>query len=86
MEHAVEEFGFVGAHLYPHWFGMEPDDRRLYPFYAKCIELDIPIQMQVGHCLRYSAERPLRSTGRPLALDGDRPRPSLRIGRRLGFG
>lgn len=69
MQRAVEELGFVGAHLYPHWFGMDPDDRRLYPFYAKCIELDIPIQMQVGHCLRYSAERPLRSTGRPLALD-----------------
>jgi predicted TIM-barrel fold metal-dependent hydrolase len=69
MARAMTELGFVGAHLYPHWFGMEPDDRRLYPFYAKCIELDVPIQMQVGHCLRYSAERPLRSTGRPLALD-----------------
>jgi uncharacterized protein len=69
MERAITELGFVGAHLYPHWFGMEPDDRRLYPFYAKCVELDVPIQMQVGHCLRYSAERPLRSTGRPLALD-----------------
>lgn len=69
MEHAIRELGFVGAHLYPHWFGLEPDDRRLYPFYAKCIELDVPIQMQVGHCLRYSADRPLRSTGRPIALD-----------------
>ncbi len=69
MEHAITDLGFVGAHLYPHWFGMEPDDRRLYPFYAKCVELDVPIQMQVGHCLRYSAERPLRSTGRPLSLD-----------------
>jgi predicted TIM-barrel fold metal-dependent hydrolase len=69
MERAITELGFVGAHLYPHWFGVEPDDRRLYPFYAKCIELDVPIQMQVGHCLRYSAERPLRSTGRPISLD-----------------
>jgi uncharacterized protein len=69
MERAITELGFVGAHLYPHWFGMEPDDRRLYPFYAKCIDLDVPIQMQVGHCLRYSSERPLRSTGRPIALD-----------------
>jgi predicted TIM-barrel fold metal-dependent hydrolase len=69
MERAITELGFVGAHLYPHWFDVEPDDRRLYPFYAKCIELDVPIQMQVGHCLRYSAERPLRSTGRPIALD-----------------
>jgi predicted TIM-barrel fold metal-dependent hydrolase len=69
LERAVTELGFVGAHLYPHWFGLEPDDRRLYPFYAKCVELDVPIQVQVGHCLRYSAERPLRSTGRPISLD-----------------
>ncbi|MCA1647964.1 MAG: amidohydrolase family protein, partial [Chloroflexi bacterium] len=69
MEHAIKELNFVGAHLYPHWFDMAPDDRRLYPFYAKCVELDVPIQMQVGHCLRYTSERPLRSTGRPINLD-----------------
>lgn len=69
LERAVREYGFVGAHLYPHWFELPPDHARYYPFYAKCVELDIPIQMQVGHCLRYSAERPLRSVGRPLALD-----------------
>lgn len=69
LELAVRDFGFVGAHFYPHWFDMAPDDRRMYPFYAKCIELDIPIQMQVGHCLRYNAERPLRSVGRPITLD-----------------
>lgn len=66
---AVEELGFVGAHLYPHWFELPPDHARYYPFYAKCAELDVPIQMQVGHCLRYSAERPLRNVGHPMALD-----------------
>ncbi|MBI4506495.1 MAG: amidohydrolase [Chloroflexi bacterium] len=69
LEHAVKELGFVGAHLYPHWFEMAPDHRKYYPFYAKCVELDVPIQMQVGHCLRYSAERPLRSVGQPITLD-----------------
>ena len=69
MEWGIKELGFVGAHLYPHWFGMEPDHARYYPFYAKCCELDVPIQMQVGHCLRYSVERPLRSVGRPITLD-----------------
>jgi predicted TIM-barrel fold metal-dependent hydrolase len=69
LEYAVKELGFVGAHLYPHWFEMAPDHARYYPFYAKCVELDIPIQMQVGHCLRYSAERPLPSVGRPITLD-----------------
>ena len=69
LEYAVKELGFVGAHLYPHWFEMAPDHARYYPFYAKCVELDVPIQMQVGHCLRYSAERPLKSVGRPITLD-----------------
>ena len=69
LEYAVRELGFVGAHSYPHWFGLPPDHARYYPVYAKCCELDVPIQLQVGHCLRYSAERPLRSVGRPIALD-----------------
>jgi len=69
LERAVTEHGFVGAHLYPHWFEMAPDHARYYPLYAKCCELDVPIQMQVGHCLRYSAQRPLRSVGRPITLD-----------------
>ena len=69
LERAVKELGFVGAHLYPHWFEMAPDHARYYPIYAKCCELDVPIQMQVGHCLRYSEERPLKSVGRPITLD-----------------
>lgn len=69
LEYAVKNLGFVGAHLYPHWFELAPDHARYYPFYAKCAELDVPIQMQVGHCLRYSAERPLKSVGRPITLD-----------------
>ena len=57
LEHAVNELGFVGAHLYPHWFGLAPDHAKYYPYYAKCCELDIPIMMQVGHNLVYSRER-----------------------------
>ncbi|MEO0682795.1 MAG: amidohydrolase family protein [Pseudomonadota bacterium] len=69
LERSVKELGFVGAHLYPHWFGLAPDDRRYYPYYAKCCELDIPIMMQVGHNLVYSRERRLPSVGRPITLD-----------------
>ena len=69
LEHAVKEYGFVGAHLYPHWFGLPPDQARYYPLYAKCCELDIPIMMQVGHCLRYQREHILPSVGRPITLD-----------------
>ena len=69
LEHAVREMGFIGAHLYPHWFGLPPDDRKYYPFYAKCVELDVPIQIQVGHCLVYTPSTPLKSVGRPITLD-----------------
>ena len=69
VEHAVRDLGFVGAHLYPHWFDEAPDAAKYYPFYAKCCELDIPIQMQVGHCLVYNPHRRLPSVGHPICLD-----------------
>ena len=69
LENAVKQHGFVGAHLYPHWFGLAPDDAKYYPYYAKCCELDIPIMMQVGQNLIYSRERRLPSVGRPICLD-----------------
>jgi uncharacterized protein len=69
LEHAVKKLQFVGAHLYPHWFGLAPDHAKYYPYYAKCCELNIPIMMQVGHNLVYSRERRLPSVGRPISLD-----------------
>ena len=69
LEHAVREYGFIGAHTYPHWYELEPDHARYYPFYAKCVELDIPVQMQVGQSMVYDASYPRRSTGRPICLD-----------------
>ncbi len=69
LERAVREYGFVGAHFYPHWFELAPDHARWYPFYAKCVELDIPVQLQVGQSLVYDPARPLKSVGRPITLD-----------------
>jgi len=69
FEQAVREFGFVGAHLYPHWFELPPDHAKYYPFYAKCCELDVPIMMQIGHCLDYQRDRVLATVGRPITLD-----------------
>ncbi len=69
LEHAVRDYGFVGAHWYPHWFGCPPDAPQIYPYYAKCCELDVPILMQVGHNLVYSRERRLPSVARPILLD-----------------
>jgi predicted TIM-barrel fold metal-dependent hydrolase len=69
LAHAVQEYGFIGAHFYPHWFELAPDHAKWYPFYAKCVELDIPVQLQVGQSLVYDPARPLRSVGRPITLD-----------------
>lgn len=69
LETAINDYGFVGAHWYPHWFGMKPDAPQIYPIYAKCCELDIPIMMQVGQNLVYSRERRLVSIAKPILLD-----------------
>ena len=69
LEDAVKNMGFVGAHLYPHWFELPPNNARYYPFYTRCIDLDIPIQMQVGQSLIYSKDQRCRSVGRPIYLD-----------------
>jgi len=69
LEVAINDYGFVGAHWYPHWFGTPPDAPQIYPVYAKCCELDVPIMMQVGQNLVYSKERRLPSVAKPILLD-----------------
>ncbi len=69
LERAVEELGFIGAHFYPHWYELAPDHAKWYPYYAKCCELDIPVQMQVGQSMVYDPAYPVRSVGRPITLD-----------------
>jgi len=64
LEHWVKR-GFVGAHLHPYGFGLPVNDRKFYPFYAKCAELGVPVVMQVGH----SAERMPSAMGRPILID-----------------
>lgn len=69
LERSVREYGFIGAHFYPHWFELAPDHAKWYPFYAKCVELDVPIQLQVGQSMVYDPRYPRRSVGRPITLD-----------------
>ncbi len=69
LDEAVLDYGFVGAHFYPHWFDLAPDHAHVFPIYARCVELDIPIMMQVGHNLIYQRDRRLPSVGRPILLD-----------------
>ena len=87
LDKAVREYGFVGAHLYPHWFEQAPDAAIYYPYYSRCEELGIPIMMQVGHCLVYQSDRRLPSVGRPITLDRvaiDFPNLTI-IGIHLGY-
>lgn len=65
LERAVTDFGFVGAHYHSHGFDIAVDDPRMWPYYAKCAELDVPVVMQIGH----SAEKMPSETGRPIRLD-----------------
>jgi uncharacterized protein len=62
---AVKEWGFSGAHLHSYGWGIPINHRDLYPFYAKCVELDVPVVMQTGH----SAEHMPSEMGRPIYLD-----------------
>ena len=67
LERMVVDHGFVGAHLYPHWFDLPPDDPAWYPFYAKCdgrarhTGAD-PGRLQLGY---YAPRQPAESHGRP---------------------
>ena len=69
LQDAVETRGYVGAHGYPHWFELPIDHARWYPIYAKCCELDVPIQHQIGQSMIYAADYPIRSVGRPISMD-----------------
>lgn len=65
LERFVEKEGFVGAHIVPYGFQMPPNHRRYYPFYAKCVDLDVPVMIQIGH----TAVRMPNDPGRPKYLD-----------------
>ena len=60
LEEAVRDLGFVGAHTYSSWSGVPADDRLYYPYYAKCAELNVPVQIE---CM--AAKGPNPSMGRP---------------------
>lgn len=65
LRRCVKELGFVGLRIVPWLWGLPPDDRRCYPLYAECIELDVPFCTQIGH------------TGPLLGSETGRPIPYL---------
>ena len=65
LETAIKEWGFEGAHIHSYGWGMPLNHRDFYPFYAKCVELDVPVVVQSGH----SAERMPSAMAQPILLD-----------------
>jgi predicted TIM-barrel fold metal-dependent hydrolase len=49
LRRCVRELGFRALRIVPWLWNLPPDDRRYYPLYAECCELDIPFCLQVGH-------------------------------------
>src|SRR5437763_1804382 len=62
LRRCVQETGFRALRVLPWIWGLPPDDRRYYPLFAACCELDVAFCTQVGHAgpLRPSAP------GRPI--------------------
>ncbi len=84
LRRCVNALGFKALRVVPWLWDLPPDDRRYYPLYAECIELDITFCLQVGHTGPLCSSEP----GRPIpyldhvALEF----PELRIvGGHIGF-
>ncbi len=77
IDRMVREHRFKGAHMYPHWFGIRIDDRRMYPIYEKCAELKVPVSFQTGQGTMRSNSR---IVARPIWIENiARDFPTLKI-------
>lgn len=66
LEHAVRELGMRGLNLPCFELKLAINDARMYPLYAKCIELDIPVMLHCG--VNFSTTSPIRNS-HPQLLD-----------------
>jgi uncharacterized protein len=66
LEHAVKELGLRGLNLQCFENKLRINDARMYPLYAKCIELDIPVNI---HCSTNFSAATEMDYGRPAYLD-----------------
>jgi hypothetical protein len=65
FERAIKELGLIGLRLNPYAHGYPPNHNIYYPLYAKCVELNVPVALQVGHTAPMFPSEP----GRPIYLD-----------------
>lgn len=66
LERNVKELGFKGFYVSSFRDGIYANDKKHYPFYAKCVELDIPIRFHTS--MNYASDKAM-DLGRPIYLD-----------------
>lgn len=66
LESLVKERGFKGLEVSTFRERLYANDRRYYPLYAKCVELDIPARIYTT--MNYASDRAM-DFGRPMYLD-----------------
>jgi len=66
VEHWVCERGFRGLSLRPFMINLPADDRHYYPFYEKCVELDVPVSIHAS--ANWTTSRP-SDLGHPRHFD-----------------
>ena len=66
LEHAVKELGLKGLYVAPWELNIYSNDKRLYPLFAKCVELGVPLYI---HCsINFGVGRRMDLT-HPIYLD-----------------
>lgn len=66
LERLVREDGAMGIRVNPLYTCVPANDRRYYPLYAKCIELDVPVRIYTS--MNYANDRPY-DLGHPRHID-----------------
>lgn len=65
LEADVKERQYKGVYIHIYGYDIPLDHRKMYPLYAKCEEMGLPVSMQTGHVL----EAMPSEHGRPIYLD-----------------
>lgn len=61
----IKERGYKGVYVHIYGYDIPLDHKKMYPLYARCEQLGVPVQMQVGHVL----EAMPSEHGHPMVLD-----------------